>query len=438
MAVALLGLLLGLTFWLNQREPRMLASAIAASPEPEVPITGAALPGMARLDRTMMALMTRYDCPGAQLAVTFRGRLVLARGYGLADRETGTRVEPHSLFRIASLSKFITATAVLTLVEQGRLSLDAKAFALLPDLAPLPGTSVDPRLAGITVRQLLQHTAGWNRDVSGDPMFRPAQIAQAAGTPAPADASTIIRYMAGRSLDFDPGTRMAYSNFGYNVLGRLVEAVSGKSYGDYVREAVLAPAGITRARLGRTQLAERAPGEVRYYDYARAALTHSVFPAVTEAIASPDGGFNLEAMDAHGGWVMSAPEYLRLFAVVEGSRVPALLHAASLAQLTERPAAPVSVDAPAYYGLGLSIRPRNGASGTAANWWHGGSLPGTTTYAVRLGSGWSWAAFFNSRPRTFRPFQSEVDSSINAALRGLRPPGGDLFEQSGAKLLTSN
>ena len=102
----------------------------------------------------------------------------------------------------------------------------------------------------------------------------------------------------------------------------------------------------------------------------------------------------------------------------------------ALVALTARPAPPVSVDTAAYYGLGLQVRPIRGAIGTGANWWHGGSLPGTITYAVRLANGWSWAAFFNSRPKESGPFSSEIDRSINAALAASPPPAeGDLFAQ---------
>jgi N-acyl-D-amino-acid deacylase len=88
--------------------------------------------------------------------------------------------------------------------------------------------------------------------------------AASVGLADPAEAATIVRFMLGEPLDFDPGTRQAYSNFGFNVLGRVIEHVSGQPYGAYVRNHVLSPAGITRMRLGRTRLADRAPGEVHY------------------------------------------------------------------------------------------------------------------------------------------------------------------------------
>src|SRR5690606_2114854 len=121
------------------------------------------------------------------------------------------------------------------------------------------------------------------------------------------NADAIVRYMMGQPLDFDPGTSYAYSSFGYAVLGRIVERITGGSYEQYVKEAVLEPAGATRMRLGRSLLADRAPGEVRYYD---PATVNSVFPG-GGAVPVSYGGFNIEAMDAHGGWIASAVDLLR-------------------------------------------------------------------------------------------------------------------------------
>ena len=87
----------------------------------------------------------------------------------------------------------------------------------------------------------------------------------------------VIRYMLSRPLDFDPGTRYAYSNFGYCVLGRLIEKLSGVAYEKFVQEKVLAPAGIKRMRLGASLDGKQAPGEVRYYTRSNE-MADNVFP----------------------------------------------------------------------------------------------------------------------------------------------------------------
>jgi N-acyl-D-amino-acid deacylase len=214
------------------------ADAAGSSP------TGVAVPALASYDRIMRGLMAKWEIPGGAVAVVRDGRLVLARGYGWADRVARRPVEPASLFRIASLSKSLTAAAILQLSEAGRLRLDDRMVALLPDLAPLPGAGGDARLGAITVRQLLQRSGGWDRERAFDPMFRSREIARAMGEASPPGAAAIVRYMLRQPLQFTPGTRYAYSNFGYCVLGRIIERVSGMRYEDYVRERVLRPTGV--------------------------------------------------------------------------------------------------------------------------------------------------------------------------------------------------
>ena len=106
----------------------------------------------------------------------------------------------------------------------------------------LPEKLGDPRWKQITIRQLLLHTAGFDKDASFDPMFRSYGIAKATDTPPPAEAETIIRFMLGRRLDFEPGTKHVYSNFGYCLLGRVIEQLTGKHYAEAVQRPG-APAG---------------------------------------------------------------------------------------------------------------------------------------------------------------------------------------------------
>ena len=234
-----------------------------ASDEKPIAVTGAAAPGMTALDEMMTALVRKWKIPGGALAVVKDGRLVFAHGYGLADREDGKPVQPDSLFRIASVTKPITATAILVLVERGQLDLDAKVLDILKPPVVSQAKVSDKRWKQITVRQLLFHTAGFDRDTGFDPMFRSDEIAKATGTPPPADSTAIIHYMLGRPLDFDPGAKHVYSNFGYCLLGRVIEQVTGKPYAEAVQNLVLRPSGITRMKIGRTQLSDRLPGEVR-------------------------------------------------------------------------------------------------------------------------------------------------------------------------------
>jgi CubicO group peptidase (beta-lactamase class C family) len=222
-------------------------------------------------------------------------------------------------------------------------------------------------------------------------------------------------------LDFAPGTRYAYSNFGYAILGRVIEKASGQSYEEYVRGAVLVPAGATRARVGRTLESGRLPGEVRYYHPGSAM---SVFPNGGN-VPWPYGGFYLEAMDAHGGWVASTVDLLRFLTAVDGLPTrPDVLSAESIQLMTARP--PSLWENSAYhYGMGWAVRPAEG------NWWHDGSLPGTATILVRTGGGLAWAALFNARETSPNSdFQRQIDGKLWEAVRGVTAwPSHDLFGQ---------
>ena len=288
--------------------------------------TGCDVPGMASFDRIVPALMQKHGIPGGAVAVARNGRLVFARGYGTADVATGEPVRPDALFRIASVSKPITAAALLVLVEQERLKLDDRIVPLLRCREPWADVEVDERLRRVTIRQLLHHTGGFDRGASFDPMLSPTPIVDA--LPSPADTTAVIRFMLPRPLDFEPGRHYAYSNFGYCLLGRVIETVTEKPYAEAVEQLVLRPAGITRMRLGRTAKADRAEGEVCYgmgNGKKAAGSVDSVFPDVENRVPAPYGKYHIEAMDAHGGWIASAVDLVRFATWVDGRRRPGLL-----------------------------------------------------------------------------------------------------------------
>jgi CubicO group peptidase (beta-lactamase class C family) len=352
------------------------------------PVTGPADPRLAPFDELMLDFLDKHQVPGAALAVAKDGKLVYARGFGYADPDPKTPVRPRSKFRIASVSKPITAAAILRLVAAGKLKLDAPAFDLL-QMTPPPGTTPDPRLKKITVLHLLQHTGGWDRAKSLDPMFRPLQIAKALGVPPPAGPDALVRYMLGQPLDFDPGTRYAYSNFGYCVLGRVVEKVSGKSYEDYTRAAVLSPLGMVDTRLGKTLTPLK--GEVRYVDPKGRTAPAVVGPKLGARVPLPYGAWYLEAMDAHGGWVSSAVDLVKFGTAYDR---PGVVSAEGIRESFARPAG-LKADGPTYYGLGWQVRVVNDKG--AINAWHTGALDGTASLLVRRHDGLCWAVLFNAR-----------------------------------------
>jgi N-acyl-D-amino-acid deacylase len=380
-------------------------------------------------DAAMNQFMAERKIPGGSLAVVKDRRLVFARGYGWADRDKQEPVKPESLFRIASISKSITAVAIMKLVETGKLELDAPVTKWI-DSKPVirKGEQADPRIAQITIRHCLHHTGGWDRDKSGDPMFRSTETARAVGMPEPARQEAIIRYMLGKPLDFAPGQRYAYSNFGYCLLGRVIEKISGLSYEKFVQQQVLARAKIRRMRLGASLENERAEGEVKYYTPNNRQGT-SVFPSHPGKVPAPYGSFCLEAMDSHGGWLASAVDLARFAAALDAPE-NACLNPKSLGQLYEPPAPPVGHKpdgtlADHFYGCGWDVRPiKNGK----ANYWHNGSLPGTFTMLVRRWDGLSWAVLFNQRSEGLKVGDGAIDGAMHRAADAVEQwPEDDLF-----------
>ena len=286
--------------------PRDLAWRLGADAPAVLPTTGFAGSGFTHFDDVMTSFMNARSIPAGALAITRFGVRHYERGFGWLDKEQTRATPPDALFRIASVTKPITQAAIDMLIREGRLDRDAPVFCLsqppcLVDVAPFG--EADPRTQDITVRHLLDHRAGWDRDISGDPMFDAIRIAETLGVPSPPGKRNVVRYVLGRPLDFAPGARFAYSNFGYLVLGLIVEEVSGVPFTRFVQERVLAPIGVaaTEVELGRSLPPQRNPREPWYSDPYRG---RSVFdPSVV--VPFPDGAFHVEAFEAHGGLIAS-------------------------------------------------------------------------------------------------------------------------------------
>lgn len=372
----------------------------------------------APFDAAIDSLMRTWEIPGTALAIGVEGDIAYCRGFGLADVEKGRPVEPDSLFRIASVSKSLTGAAILRLADEGRIALDAPAFTLLPDITPLPQGKADPRLGDITVRDLLYHMGGWNRLARNDPLLRNTNImaCRVMGLEPPAGPKEVIRYRISRPLDFRPGTRYAYSNLGYVVLGRVIESVSGTPYEAYVSREVLSPSGVARAFIGGTSTTDRAPGEVSYYEIHGNEKVASLLNPDT-LTPWPYGGFDLRAMDAAAGWVCSAPDLVRFaLHLIMPREKGGLLSPAMLTTLAQG-AENMGVEASDWhYGCGWRVRKLD----QGAFLWHNGTLPGTSSLLAIDHDGMAWAVLMNARPADFNAFNSALNDAMEDAARQTR------------------
>lgn len=372
----------------------------------EVPITGTPVPGAEEFEKYWVQLLKSWAVPGSAVAVAKDGRVIYSRGFGYADLNTRTKMPADALFRIASISKAMTAVAVLKLVEQGKLKLDHKVMPLLKVKLPAD-KHIDPELSKVTVANLLDCTAGWDRKISGDPMFQPTarEAAEQCSYTLRPTRDAIERYWLQRKLDFIPGTHFAYSNFSYALLGNIIESVSGQKYEEFMQKEVFAPCGITDARPGRTL--ELAAGETTYYPFPGQEENASLFPNFRGRVPLPYGSdFALEAMTADTGWLASAPDLVRFISAVagDGGSKP-LVSKASLDKMLSKPNVPEWEKKKVYFAMGWEAD-TNVPNQTRFS--RQGSLPGVITFVCHRPDGISYAFCFNSRPRVSNKMQSQA------------------------------
>lgn len=320
---------------------------------------------MAALDNKITSFMSTYNIPGASLAVSKNGKLVYRKGFGVADQGNGDKVTVNSRFRLASVSKTYTGVAILKLVQEGKLSLDAKVFGTGTVLGTEYGTPpYNANLSAITVRQLLLNTSGsWGSNTGGDVIDQ---------NPSYTNTQLFNWIINTRPNPQIPGTVYNYSNVGFWIAGRIIEKVSGKSYINYIKEDLLAPIGITLTDIAGKTVAETKTNEVKYYGQGNDA-------AYTYNIAFP-------RRDADGGLMSTATDLLKFVLAIDGFNTrPDILNASSITELTTGSTAFPS------YGLGIGIW-------AAENlWFNYGSLPGTRAGFMRHNNGMSVVLLLNSR-----------------------------------------
>ena len=184
----------------------------------------------AGINRYVQAEMQRQHIPGVSLAVLTGDRVLVSRGYGLANVELRVPASDSTIYQSGSMGKQFTAALVEMLVAQQRLRLDDPIVRWFPE-----GASV---WQGITVRHLLTHTSGIAEYTDSTFNYRKDYT-----------EDELVKFAASRPLDFRPGERWSYSNTGYVLLGALIHRVSGRFYGDLLRDSVFKPLGMNDARI---------------------------------------------------------------------------------------------------------------------------------------------------------------------------------------------
>ncbi|WP_318309218.1 serine hydrolase domain-containing protein [Flagellimonas crocea] len=343
-------------------------------PDPNTPETQE---DISEVDDNVTDFMQLYEVPGASLAVSVNEKMVYSKGYGKANVENDIDVSPNHLFRIASISKVFTATAILSLVDDGQLSLDDHVFGEDGLLGEDFGTAVlTADELNITVDHLLLHASGgWGTSTGGDPIdYQPAL--------GPMDFISYV--LENWTLSHAPGEAFSYSNTGYWLLARITEQVSGQTYEDYITD-LLTPIGISTFKTTTFREDDLETDEVYYYGMGTDA--NYIF-----TIAS--------RRDGDGGVVISAPDLLRFLCAIDGSSGrPDILSANSIQLLSETTEL-------SNLGRGLAVWAEQGVR------YFTGSLPGNRSWMMISNNGHTATILLNLRRTDTAQFDNDLQSLL--------------------------
>ena len=333
-----------------------------------------------RIDEFVRAEMQRQRVPGVAVAIVRKGELFAAKGYGYSNVEHRVPVTSETIFQSGSLGKQFTSALVMTLVEEGRLGLEDSITRYFPD-APESWRS-------IRVRHLLTHTSGIPDYTEQDMDFRRDYTE---------DDLTKMAY--GLTLEFEPGSRWNYSNTGYVMLGILVHKVSGRFYGDLLKERVFTPLGMKTARIITEE--DIVPNRAAGYRWVKGELKNQewVAPMIN---TTADGSLYLTVLD--------------MVAWDRGLRAKAILKPESWARIF----APVTLNSGKTYpyGFGWSVADQGGQ----ATQQHGGAWQGFQTYIARyLGDDLTIIAFANLAGANTGRFVEGIAALYNPRLAPKEP-----------------
>jgi D-alanyl-D-alanine carboxypeptidase len=314
----------------------LAAPLVHAAPEPTQEVA-------ARIDQVLSATY-KADAPGVTVIVVTDGRTLLRKAYGLADIEHKQALAPDTPMRLGSITKQFTSTAILMLVEEGKVKLDDDITVYLPDY-PTQGKK-------ITIEHLLTHTSGIV-SFTGKPDYM-------AGMARDVTVQQMVDSFKNDPLEFAPGSRYKYNNSGYFLLGAIIEKVSGQTYDKFVEQRIFMPLGMGRSAY-----------EGHERDKAARALGYSGAPGGF----TPAAGISMTQPYAAGSLVSTVDDLARWDAAVSSGK---LLKAASW----QRAFTPYTLSSGSStgYGYGWETGKLRGARMIG----HGGGINGFNTYSLRL------------------------------------------------------
>ena len=354
--------------------------------------------GTGKIDTLIEDFMKTWQLKGVSVAICKDEKLVYAKGFGYADAETAEKTTPHHLFRVASVSKLITAVAIMKLVEEGKLSLSEKVFGeegILNEYKQIK----DKRALGIEVQHLLTHTSGWKNKFRTDPMFIPLEISEAMKTKPPINLDLITQFMLSQKMLAEAGTVFDYSNFGYCLLGRIIERKTGIDYESYLKGNIFNFLGIREIQLSKNYKKNKQPLEVSYYEH-QGVKSRPAFDGTQEQISRPYG-IDIETLAAAGGWAATSRDLLKLLNVIDGfPQRKDFLSAQTIGLMTKQD----------------SLRTIGWRTCKEDIWLRTGSLVGTQAVLARQKDGTNWIFVTNTSSWRAHRFSYDITLLMKKAL----------------------
>ncbi len=307
------------------------------------------------IDQIVFDVMRKQQIPAATVAVARNGRVIYSKAFGTADIENNVPATSETLIRTSSLAKPISATAAMTLVEAGKLDLDAPVQKYCPAFPQKPWA--------VTTRELLTHTSGIRH-------YKPHEEESTRHFRNTAEA---LQLFANDPLLFKPGTKYSYSTYGYTLLTCVIEGASGEHFFDYLREHVLVPAGMTHTFVD--DVYEIMPHRARGYHVVSGHIHNS---------ALSDSSYKI----AGGGLLSTAEDLVRFAVALTNGRIVNRQTLVTMLAPTKLPSGAVS-----SHGLGgFSVRTINGLTHLAHD---GGEQGSSTDIDVVPAKGFAVSVFVN-------------------------------------------
>lgn len=366
-----------------------------------------------RFDKDILRFMREWGIRGGSFAIMHNDSLLYAKGYGYANLQDSIPCDVAHLFRVASISKLITAAAIMQLCEKGSLSLSDRVFGehgILND--SLYSNIRDKNITHITVEHLLRHMGGFSSPF-GDPAFNMDRVAQFLDKPLPLTIDDMTEYASKNRLRSRPGGSYKYSNLGYIVLSKVIEKTTGLLYDIYVKDSLLAPIGCYDMYLGRSFSQNHKENEVAYYEVEEAEPV-AAFDGSRKMVMKSNGGNDVCCLSGAGGWIASPVELLKFVAAINN-------HPGKTDVLSER-----TIEMMTRFDK--SKKPIGWANVTQYEWFRSGSMAGTSALIKKQRDGYTWVFVSNSSSWNGPHLSKQMSASISRAVSRVKEwPKRDLF-----------